>query len=82
MNNLADVLIKLNRKEEAAIFYRNAYNFFKAKYSPNHPIIVKSINNIAEVLQSLNRLKEAEEFFREALNIRKIYLLPNNPDIG
>jgi tetratricopeptide (TPR) repeat protein len=82
MNNLADVLKRLNKLREAEALYRDALNFRKANLKPNHPDIRNSLNNVAIVLQSQNRLKEAEELFRELLDLQNEHLLPNHPDIG
>ncbi len=68
--------------KEAEVLHREALNFAKANFLPNHPDIGSSMNNLAGVLNSLNQLKEAEVLLREALNFRKANLLPNHPEIG
>ncbi len=57
MNNLAGVLLSLNRLEDSEELFREALNFNKANLLPNHPDIGISMNNLANVLQSLNRLE-------------------------
>ncbi len=50
MNNLADVLNRLNLLKEAEVLSREALNIFKVNLLPNHPLIGTSINNLALVL--------------------------------
>jgi hypothetical protein len=50
MNNLALILLKLNRLEEAEFYFREALNFRKANLLPKHPDIILSMNNLAAVL--------------------------------
>ena len=70
MNNLALVLLNLNRLKEAEELFREALIFRKANLLPNNPDIGTSMYNLAGVLYRLNRLKEAEILNRETLNFR------------
>jgi hypothetical protein len=57
MNNLASVLLSLNRLIESEVLYRETLNFKKINLMPNDPDIGITMDGLAEVLHCLNRLK-------------------------
>ncbi len=57
MDNLASVLMSLNRLIESEVLYRDTLNFKKINLLPNDPDIGITMNGLAEVLNCLNRLK-------------------------
>jgi len=81
-SNLAGVLQKLNRDEEAEMLYLESLEIKRKSYEPNHPEIATSLGNLAGVFRVNGKYKESEKLYRESLNIdRKIYE-PDHPSIA
>jgi tetratricopeptide (TPR) repeat protein len=79
VSNLASVLERLGRYEEAESMNRQALEERKKELRANHPDTLTSVNNLALVLERLGRYEEAESMNRQALEERKKELGANHP---
>ncbi len=75
MNSLAEVLKINNKLQQSEKLYREALDFWKFNFQPNHPEIGNSYTDLAGILASLNRLKQSEEHYRDAIKFRKVNLM-------
>ena len=68
-NNLAQLLQRTNRLEEAEPLMRRALEISEATCGAQHPIVAIRLNNLANLLHDTNRIGEAEPMMRRALAI-------------
>ena len=68
-NNLAQLLQRTNRLEEAEPLMRRALEISEATCGAQHPIVAIRLNNLANLLHDINRIGEAEPMMRRALAI-------------
>ncbi len=79
LNNLAGLLWRLSRYEEAEPLYRRALAIFEADNGPDHTEVASTLNNLAVLLGSLSRYEEAEPLYRRALAIHEAAYGPKHP---
>ena len=68
-NNLAQLLWRTNRLEEAESLMRRALEVDVDSFGKRHPTVAIRLNNLAMLLRDTNRLEEAESLMRRALEI-------------
>ncbi len=69
MTNLAIVLGRLDRGEDAISLFRHVWEKQKV-LKPNHPDTMTTANNLADLLQRMNRNEEAETILGEVLAVQ------------
>jgi tetratricopeptide (TPR) repeat protein len=70
-NNLATVLYKAGKENEATAIFDNTRVKLRAIFGEQHPELVVSLTHQAAMLRDAGNLDEAERFFREALAMQK-----------
>jgi len=80
MNELAVVLQRLGKYEEAVALYRKALDGREKTLGKEHPGTLTSLNNLATVLQDQGDYEAAEELHRRALEGRKKVLGKEHPN--
>ena len=68
-DELAQLLRRTNRLEEAEPLMRRALEIDEATFGRQHPSVAIRLNNLAQLLKNTNRNKEAEPMMRRALEI-------------
>ena len=68
-NNLAQLLQRTNRLEEAEPLMRRALEISVAAFGEHHPTVATYLNNLATLLKNTNRIEEAEPLLRRSLDI-------------
>lgn len=69
LNNLAELLRKSNRHEEAEPLYRRFIHIHEVSFGVDHPDIAVGLNNLAVLLYATNRHAEAEHHLRRVVDI-------------
>lgn len=69
--NLADILEKLGRKEEAAVFFIEAATVDEKQYGAQHPEVANDLLRAADVQEALGRNELALQNYERALRIRQ-----------
>ncbi|KAI9787304.1 MAG: hypothetical protein M1816_007652, partial [Peltula sp. TS41687] len=67
LNNLATVLSKQGRYQEAEKIYRQVLDAREKQHGPEHLDTLRSLSNLAYVLSSQGRYQEVEKILRQAL---------------
>jgi tetratricopeptide (TPR) repeat protein len=80
ISNLASVLRRQGRYEEAESMNRRALKGYEKELGANHPDTLTSVGNLALVLQRQGRYEKAESMNRRALEGREKELGANHPD--
>jgi len=79
MNNLATLLCKRGKYEEAGAIFRETIDGLRGTIGSNHPNTLGTISNFASILTRVGKLGEAESLFREALGRLRDTLGVQNP---
>ena len=82
MNDLALVLVELDRFSEAESLHRRALAIDEKTLGPSHPEVASALNNLGELCRKMGRLAEAKDLLTRALAIREKALDPNDPNIA
>ena len=80
LNDLALVLVELDRWAEAEPLYRRALAVNEKLLGPQHPEVASNLNNLALLYLNMDRLPEARDLLVRALSIREKALGPNHVD--
>ena len=80
MNNLAIVLSKQGKYEQAEEMHRQALGLRETVLGKEHPDALRSMNNLAAVLSNQGKYEQAEEVHRQALGLRETVLGKEHPD--
>jgi CHAT domain-containing protein/tetratricopeptide (TPR) repeat protein len=80
LNDLALVLVELDRWAEAEPLYRRALAVNEKLLGPQHPEVASNLNNLALLYLKMDRLPEARDLLVRALGIREKALGPNHVD--
>ena len=80
MNNLASVLSRRGKYEEAGEMYRQVLGLKDTVPGKEHPSTLTSMNNLALVLSRQGKYEEAEEMHRQVLRLRETVLGNKHPD--
>ena len=67
MNNLAKILVKQGRYDEAEPLYRRAMAISEKALDPNHPNMALVLHNMSELYRLRGQLAEAEPLARRSL---------------
>jgi tetratricopeptide (TPR) repeat protein len=70
LNNIAGVLMHLDRTEEALGYCRRAVQAYRLSMGETHPLTGLAMNNTAGLLARLQRNEEALELYQQALTLR------------
>ena len=81
-NNLAQLLQRTNRLEEAEPLMRRALEINEAAIGKHHPTVATCLNNLATLLQDTNRIEEAEPLTRRALEIDEAAFGEQHPTVA
>ena len=81
-NELAQLLQRTNRIEEAEPLRRRALEIAETAFGEQHPNVATSLNNLATLLHSTNRNEEAEPLMRRALEIAETTFGKQHPDVA
>ena len=81
-NNLASLLLELDRRKDAETLLRRALATDEAEFGDNHPNVAVRLNNLAALLLLTDNLVEAEEHLRRALAINKDWFGPDHPAVA
>eukprot|EP00729_Bicosta_minor_P020191 gene20191-biopygen3532 len=81
-NNMAIVLEKQGKLDEAMEMYQKALAITIKALGPNHSSVGGTYNNMAVVLESQGKLDEAMEMYQKALAITIKALGPDHSDVG
>ena len=68
-NNLAGLLQRINRLEEAELLIRRALELTEASFGSHHPTVAICLNNLATLLKDTGRIEEAEPLMQRSLDI-------------
>jgi len=82
LNNLAQLLQKTNRLQEAEPLMRRALQIHQAAFGEKDPTIALLLSNLAQLLQEANRLQEAEPLMRQALQIHQAAFGEEDPSVA
>ena len=63
INNLAEVLSRQGKYEEAKRIYRQVLALIKRVLEKEHPNTLRSMNNLVSVLSSQGKYEEAKEIY-------------------
>ncbi len=78
-DNMAGVLSKQGKYEEALQAYREVFDKRKDLLGPEHPDTLTTRNNMAAVLDDQGKYEEALQAYQEVFNKRKDLLGPEHP---
>ena len=79
-NDLAQLLQRTNRLEEAEPLMRRALEIDESAFGEQHSAMVTHLNNLAMLLEKTNRIGEADSLMRRALEIGGGRLRRSTPD--
>ena len=82
LEDLARLLLDINRLEEAEPLFRDALAIEEKTYGPDHTRVAVSLNSLATLLQKTNRSSEAELLYRRALEINERSFGPDHPQVA
>jgi tetratricopeptide (TPR) repeat protein len=82
LNNLANLLQKTNRLQEAEGLFRASLEIDIAHYGPEHPHLAGKLGNLGLLLSNIGNVREAEPMLRRALTFNEQSLDENHPDIA
>ncbi len=82
LNDLAQLLERTNRLEEAEPLMWRALEINKAAFGEQHPTVATRLNNLAALLRDTNRIEEAEPLMRRALEINKAAFGEQHPTVA
>ena len=81
-NELATLLHRTNRLEEAEPLMRRALAIDGAVFGKQHPVLATRLNNLAQLLKSTNRIEDAELLMRRALAIDEAAFGRQHPNVA
>jgi tetratricopeptide (TPR) repeat protein len=81
-NNIALVLSRQGKYEEAEAEHLSALELRRAALGPDHPVVASSRNNLANVLIEQGRYAEAEAEYRAAFDVRSAALGIDHPEVA
>ena len=81
-NELATLLHRTNRLEEAEPLMRRALAIDGAVFGKQHPVLATRLNNLAQLLKSTNRIEDAEPLMRRALAIDEAAFGRQHPNVA
>ena len=81
-NDLAQLLQRTNRLEEAEPLMRRALELDEAAFGKRHPAVATDLNNLANLLQETNRFEEAEPLMRRALELDEAAFGEQHPAVA
>jgi tetratricopeptide (TPR) repeat protein len=82
LNNLADVVSRRGRNEEALALHEEALALRRALLGPAHEEIANSLNNIAALHYSTGNVESAEAMFRESLEMDRALRGDLHPNVA
>jgi hypothetical protein len=82
LTNLASLLRRINRPNEAEPLYRRALAIQEKSYGPDHPAVAIRLDYLAALLRQANRQSEAEPLYRRALAIDEKAYGPDHPAVA
>src|SRR5271156_4764717 len=80
MNNLAHMLSRPGRYQEAEEMHRQTLGLEETVLGKEHPDTLASMNNVAVVLSHQDKDKQAEEMHRQVLGLRETAVGTEYPD--
>jgi CHAT domain-containing protein/tetratricopeptide (TPR) repeat protein len=80
LDDLALVLVELDRWAEAEPLYRRALAVTEKTLGPQHPEVASHLNNLGLLYLKMGRLAEARDLLVRALSLREKALGPNHVD--
>ncbi|MEM1042492.1 MAG: serine/threonine-protein kinase [Bacteroidota bacterium] len=81
-NNLAGILRRQGRLEEAEQHYREALDVRRRVFGEAHPLVAQSVNNFGVFLFTQGRYPEAEATLREAVDLNRARLGDDHPEVA
>ena len=80
LNELAILLARTGRREEAEPLYWKALELFRETHGERHPEYAALLNNLANLLAKSGRHAEAEPLYRQALEVSRATQGARHPD--
>jgi tetratricopeptide (TPR) repeat protein len=81
LHNLAHVLSRQGRHDEAAELFREALAIRRAVYGDEHPLVAMALYNLGTQLVALGRRPEGEDIYRQALAQQRKLLGDHHPEV-
>lgn len=81
-NNMANVLVRQGKNEEAVAMYQQALEIWVKALGPDHEKVGNAYNGIATVLNEQGKHDDAIAMYQKALDIRVKALDPDHEDVG
>ncbi|MEM1182803.1 MAG: serine/threonine-protein kinase [Acidobacteriota bacterium] len=81
LNNLANLYVRLDRKDEAEQAYRRSLRLKREVLPPDHPDLALTLVNLGNFL-AYHKTDEAVLLFQEARDIEEKVLGPEHPDLA
>ncbi|MBL4683501.1 MAG: tetratricopeptide repeat protein, partial [Nannocystaceae bacterium] len=82
MNNVANVLTKLGRYDEAFEMFAGVLTVFRRAYGEEHADVSMALSNIGAVQLKRGNIQAAIDALTRAIEIRKLTLGPRHPEVG
>ena len=82
LNNIAILLERCSRFDEALTMHKDALRIKKLKYGDDSCCVADSLNNLGMLYEKLGRLSDAEAMYQDTLRIRELKLGHESVDVA